>query len=60
MQEFFRVLQPAQIDALESVNRKQAAHQRKLETHLEQEVKRLEYAASRAERQYDSVTPRIG
>jgi DNA invertase Pin-like site-specific DNA recombinase len=57
VQEFFRVLQPAEIDALERVNAKQAAHQRELETHLEQEVRRLEYVANRAERQYDSVDP---
>jgi DNA invertase Pin-like site-specific DNA recombinase len=57
VQEFFRVLQPAEIDALERVNAKQAAHHRELEVHLEQEVRRLEYAASRVERQYDSVDP---
>jgi DNA invertase Pin-like site-specific DNA recombinase len=57
VQEFFRVLQPAEIDALERVSAKQAAHQRELESHLEQEVRRLEYAARRAERQYDSVEP---
>jgi len=57
VQEFFRVLQPTEIDALERVNAKQAAHHRELEVHLEQEVRRLEYAASRAERQYDSVDP---
>ena len=32
-------------------------HQRELEQHLEQEVKRLEYVAKRAERQYDNVDP---
>ena len=57
VQEFFGVLQPAQIDALESVNATQAEHQRELEHHLEQETQRLEYAAKRAERQYDSVDP---
>jgi hypothetical protein len=57
VQEFFGVLQPAEIDALERVNSKQAEHQRELEHHLEQEVRRLEFAASRAERQYDSVDP---
>ena len=57
VQEFFGVLQPAQIDALESVNSMQAEHQRELEHHLEQEIQRLEYAAKRAERQYDSVDP---
>ncbi len=57
VREFFHVLRPAEIDALESVNAKQAEHQRELERHLEQEVRRLEYAAKRAERQYDSVDP---
>jgi hypothetical protein len=57
VREFFRVLQPAQIDALEQVEARRAEHQRELERHLEQEVRRLEYAASRAERQYDSVDP---
>ena len=57
MQEFFRVLRPAEIDALEAVDARQAEHQRELERHLEQEVRRLEYAAKRAERQYDSVDP---
>ncbi|HET7470133.1 MAG TPA: recombinase zinc beta ribbon domain-containing protein, partial [Gemmatimonadales bacterium] len=57
VQKFFRVLQPAEIDALERVNSKQAEHRHELEQHLEQEVRRLEFAASRAERQYDSVDP---
>ena len=57
VREFFQVLRPAEIDALESVNAKQAEHQRELERHLEQDVRRLEYAAKRAERQYDSVDP---
>jgi hypothetical protein len=57
VQEFFQVLRPAEIDALEAVNAKQAEHQRELERHLEQEVRRLEHAAKRAERQYDSVDP---
>ena len=39
------MLQPAEIDALERVNAKQAEHRRELEHHLEQEVQRLEYAA---------------
>jgi len=57
VQEFFRVLKPAEIDALERVNAKQAEHQCELEHHLEHEIRRLEYAAKRAERQYDSVDP---
>lgn len=57
VREFFGVLRPAEIDALESVHAKQAEHRRELEHHLEQEVRRLEFAAKRAERQYDSVDP---
>ena len=57
MQEFFSVLQLAEIDALQRVDARQMEHQRELEQHLEQEVKRLEYAAKRAERQYDNVDP---
>jgi hypothetical protein len=57
VEEFFRVLQPAEIDALERVTAQQAAHQRDLVCHLEQETTRLEYAAQRAERQYNCVDP---
>ena len=57
VQEFFRVLQPAEIDALERVSAQQEAHQQELVRHLEQELTRLEYAAKRAERQYNSVDP---
>ncbi|MCH7686492.1 MAG: recombinase family protein, partial [Planctomycetes bacterium] len=57
VEEFFRVLQPAQINALERVGAKQAAHHRQLIEHLEQEVQRLDYEAKRAERQYDLVDP---
>jgi len=57
VQEFFRVLQLAEIDALQRVDARQTEHQRELEQHLEQEVKRLEHAAKLAERQYDNVDP---
>jgi DNA invertase Pin-like site-specific DNA recombinase len=57
VQEFFRALQPAEIDALERVSAQQSGHQHELIQHLEQEVKRLDYAAARAERQYNSVDP---
>jgi hypothetical protein len=56
--EFFRVLQPAQIDALEQVNTRQAEHQQELIHQLEQEVTRLDYAARRAERQYNCASTR--
>src|SRR5262249_36706994 len=39
------------------VTAQQAGHQQELVRHLELEVTRLEYAAKRAERQYDSVDP---
>ena len=57
VREFFHVLRPAEIDALEAVNARRAEHQRGLVRHLERDVRRLEYAAKRAERQYDSVDP---
>ena len=57
LQEFFRVLQPAEIDALERVNAEQAARHCQLVRQLEHEVQRLEYAAKRADRQYNCVDP---
>ena len=57
VQEFFRVLQPAEIDALEQVSNRQAEHHRALLHHLGQEATRLEYAARLAERQYNAVDP---
>src|SRR5262249_25625852 len=55
--EFFKALSLAQIDALEEVSRRQAEHQQELLQHLKQEVTRLDYAAKRAERQYNCVEP---
>ena len=57
VQEFFRVLQPAQIDALERVSAEQVARHDELVRQLEQECQRLDYAAKRAERQYHCVDP---
>jgi hypothetical protein len=57
VQEFFRVLQPATIDALERVSAEQAARHGELVQQLEHEVQRLSYAAQRAERQYNCVDP---
>jgi hypothetical protein len=57
LDEFFRVLQPAEIDARERVSARQVEHHQELLRHLEQEVTRLEYAARRAERQYNAVDP---
>jgi DNA invertase Pin-like site-specific DNA recombinase len=57
VEEFFRVLRPAEIDALARVSGRQAEHQRELLHHLGQEVARLDYAAKLAERQYNCVDP---
>jgi DNA invertase Pin-like site-specific DNA recombinase len=57
VEEFFRVLQPAEIDALVEVNAQHAEHQQELIRHLAQEETRLGYAAQRAERQYNCVDP---
>src|SRR3954453_13259353 len=57
VQEFFRVLRPAEIDALEQLGARQAEHHDDLLHHLQQEVDRLGYAAGRAERQYNQVDP---
>jgi len=57
VREFFDVLMPSQIDALDKVTKKQSAHYREQIKHLRQEVTRLEYAATRSERQYNNVDP---
>jgi len=57
VEEFFRALVPANIDALEKVSAKQRTRHREQIHHLEQEVKRLEFTAARTQRQYDSVDP---
>jgi predicted DNA-binding transcriptional regulator AlpA len=57
IEEFFRALHPAHIDALEQVSARQAEHHQESVHHLEQEVVRLEYEARRAERQYNHVDP---
>jgi DNA invertase Pin-like site-specific DNA recombinase len=57
LEEFFRVLRPAEIDALERVSARRVEHHQELLRHLGQEVTRLEYAARRAERQYNAVDP---
>lgn len=57
VKEFFCELAPARIDAMEKISTKQRMHHREQIRHLKQEAKRLEYAAARAERQYDSVDP---
>jgi hypothetical protein len=57
VREFFAVLRPAAIDAWEQVQAQEADRTGELRRHLSQEVERLQYAASRAERQYNCVDP---
>lgn len=57
IREFFSVLQPAQIDAWQAVCRREIERQGELIRHLGQDVQRLSYEATRAERQYDAVDP---
>ena len=57
VEAFFEVLRPAEIDVLERVSATRVEHQRELAQHLEKEVRRLEYQAQRAERQYNCVDP---
>jgi len=57
VEEFFRALAPANINAFEKVSKKQCARHREQVNHLAQEVKRLEFVAARSQRQYDAVDP---
>ena len=57
VREFWAALTPAHIDALDRVTARQAQRHREVVRHLEQDAERLEYAAKRAERQYDRVDP---
>ena len=54
---FFAAIQPANIDALQATTQQQAAEREQRLKLLRQEVERLNYAAHRAERQYDKVDP---
>lgn len=57
VKEFFEVLAPSQIDALDKVAKTQVSHHDEQVKHLRQDLTRLEYAATRAERQYNNVDP---
>ena len=54
---FFEALQPAEIDVLEQHSRQQADQHQQLVREQARDVQRLEYAAHRAEQQYDNVDP---
>ncbi len=55
--EFFSAIAPAQIDALQAATKQQLVSHHDQLNHLRQDVQRLSYAASRAERQYNHVDP---
>jgi DNA invertase Pin-like site-specific DNA recombinase len=57
IQAFFEAIQPSQIDALEAVSAKQQANQSTLDRHWQERVKRAEYEAHLAHRQYAAVDP---
>jgi len=54
---FFAAIQPTNIDALQATTQQQAAEREQRLKLIRQEVERLNYAAHRAERQYDKVDP---
>ena len=54
---FFAAISPAQIDALKAASEQHAASHGEQLKHFQQDVQRLSYAASRAERQYNNVDP---
>jgi DNA invertase Pin-like site-specific DNA recombinase len=56
-QAFFEALHPAQLDALEAVLAAQEAERGRLLTHWNERVKRAQYAAQLAQRQYNAVDP---
>jgi len=54
---FFEAISPAQIDALKAASQQHAASHVEQLKHFRQDVQRLSYAATRAERQYNNVDP---
>jgi hypothetical protein len=57
VEAFFEAIQPAQIDALEAILAAQRAEREQLERHWQERLKRAQYAAQLAQRQYDAVDP---
>jgi hypothetical protein len=57
VQAFFEAIQPCQLDALEAVLAKQQAERAERDRHWQERVKRAEYEAHLARRQYDAVDP---
>ena len=57
VQAFFDAIQPAQIDALEAILASQSIEQERLGRQWQEKLKRAQYEASLAQRQYDVVDP---
>jgi DNA invertase Pin-like site-specific DNA recombinase len=57
VEAFFEAIQPAQIDALEAILAAQRTEREQLERHWRERLKRAQYAAQLAQRQYDAVDP---
>lgn len=57
VQAFFEVLQPAQLDALETILASQQADRARLERQWQDQLKRAQYEVQLAQRQYDAVDP---
>ncbi len=58
VESFQAAVRPAEIDAIERLSAEQLRQHSGLMRELERDAKRLQYAAHRAEQQYDSVDPR--
>jgi hypothetical protein len=54
---FFEALQPAELDLLEEVVAAQQADHARVAQHLAEQVRRAEYEARLAQRQYDAIDP---
>jgi hypothetical protein len=54
---FLEALQPAQLDTLDAVLKQQAEEGTKLDKHWQEQLRRTEYEAKLAQRQYDAVDP---
>jgi len=54
---FFEAIQPAQLDALEAILASQRADRDRLERQWQDQLKRAQYEAHLAQRQYDAVDP---
>jgi len=57
VQAFFEAIQPARLDALETILAAQRLEQERLEQHWQKQLKRTQYEVHLAQRQYDSVDP---